>query len=619
MITQPMIITFLILIIATVLFIQGKHRSELIAVGSLLMLTVFGILTPEEALAGFSNPAVIMIAGLSIVGAGIFDSGLARNMGDALLRYSGNSEKKLLFLIIIIVSLCSAVLSNTGTVSVLLPIVMSVAFQLHMNPSRFLLPLAFASSIGGLLTLIGAPSNLIVNEALGKFGFEKLTFFEITGVGLVAVLAGLFFMMTIGQTLLPRYIHLSQPQSVEKSMSPGELAGLYKVYDQLHFIYVPETSEIVGERLADLRLPFNYEITVIEIERQVKEKLSLKQSKQSYIAKASEIIHPNDLLLVFGGTEQVNHFARQYELEQKPFHISDVKAHFLRRAFGLTEILVAPHSSLEGKTIVDLHFREKYNCNVLAINRKGDYYLSDIAHKKLTLGDALLVHGKWENIALISKDKRDVVVLGTAEEKTSSSRTDKSTVASLIMGIMLFLMIFDILSPVISIVLAAFLMIVTRCISSMEEAYTRVNWEPVILLAVMIPLATALQKTGGIQFLSNQFLTLFGGFGELGILISLYILTSIIAQFFNNIAATVMLAPIALTVSVDAGISPYPLLIGITAAVSMSFSTPFSSPANALVLTAGGYSYKDFVRVGLPLQLFIGICLITVVSLFFPF
>ena len=620
MITQPMIITFIILIIATALFIQGKYRADLIALGSLLVLTILGILTPEEAVSGFSNSAVIMIAGLYIVGAGIFDSGLARSIGQALIRFGGESEKKLMFLIIIIVSLCSAVLSNTGTVSVLLPVIVSVAFQLHMNPSRFLLPLTFASSIGGLLTLIGTPSNLIVSEALGKQGFEKLSFFDITGVGLVAVLAGLLFMMTIGQKLVPKYEHISAPISVEKSMSPGELAGLYKVYDQLHFIYVPETSEIVGERLADLKLPFNYEITVIEIERKMKEKLSLKQGKQSIIAKASEILHPHDLLLVFGGTEQVDHFVKKYELEQKLFDLSDMKAHFLRKTYGLTEILIAPNSSLEGQTIVDIHFREKYNCNVLAINQKGDYYLSDLANIKLKLGDALLVHGKWENIELISKDKHDVVVLGTMDEdNVFSLRQGKALMAAIIMGMMLFLMMFDIMPPVISILLASFLMIVTGCVQSIEGAYNRINWEAVMLLAAMIPFAVALQKTGGVQFLSNQFLVFFGGVSEVGILIALYVVTAIIAQFINNIATTVILAPIALTIAVDAGISPYPLLISIAVATSMAFSTPISSPTNALVLTAGGYSSKDFVRLGLPLQVFVGLSAIVAILLFFPF
>lgn len=620
MITQPMIITFTILIIATALFIQGKYRADLIAVGSLLVLTIFKILTPEEAVSGFSNSAVIMIAGLYIVGAGIFDSGLAKNIGHALIRFSGESEKKLLFLILIIVSLCSAVLSNTGTVSVLLPVIVSVAFQLHMNPSRFLLPLAFASSIGGLLTLIGTPSNLIVSEALGKSGFEKLSFFDITGVGLVAVLAGVLFMMTIGQKLLPKHEHLTAPTSVEKSMSPGELAGLYKVYDQLHFIYVPETSEIVGERLADLKLPLNYEITVIEIERKTKEKLSLKQGKQSIIAKASEILHPHDLLLVFGGTEQVDHFVKTYELEQKLFDLSDMKAHFLRKTYGLTEILIAPNSSLEGQTIVDIHFREKYNCNVLAINQKGDYYLSDLANLKLKLGDSLLVHGKWENIELISKDKHDVVVLGTMEEDNMVSlKQGKAFTAAIIMGLMLLFMMFEILSPMMSIVLASFLMIVTGCVQSIEEAYNRINWEAVILLAVMIPFATALQKTGGVQLLSNQFLVFFGGFGEIGILIAVYVVTAVIAQFVNNIATTVILAPIALTIAVDAGISPYPLLISIAVATSMAFSISVSSPTNAMVLTAGGYSSKDFVRLGLPLQVFVGVSAILAILFFFPF
>lgn len=615
---HPMIITFVILLIVTILFIQSKFRPDLIAVASLLTLTILGIITPEEALAGFSNSAVIMIAGLFIVGAGIFDSGLAKWVGNSLLKFGGNSENKLLFVIIITVSLFSAVLSNTGTVAVLLPVVMSMAFASQISPSRFLLPLTFASSLGGLLTIIGTPSNLIVSEVLVGSSLEQFGFFDITGIGIVALASGLFFMMTVGKRLLPK--NDSTPAQNNKGISAGELAGLYKVYEKLHFIYVPETADIVGERLADLKLPLRYEITVIEIERKTKEKLSLKQSIQSIIARADEIIHPGDLLLVFGGSEEVEHFVSTFELEKKPFHIEDIKSHFLSKTYGMTEILIAAHSSLEDQTIVDIHFREKYSCNVLAINRKGEYILTDLAKEKLKLGDALLVHGKWENIELVSKDKHDVVVLGSISEETNSSSTmGKAPIAAGVMIFMLLLMMTDVIPPVMSVILAALLMVVTGCIRSIEEAYHRINLEAVILIAAMIPMATALEKTGGVQYLSNGMLDLLGSYGPYAVLIGFYFLTTLLSQFISNTATAVVLAPVALTSAVGMAINPEPLLICVAVAASMSFSTPVASPTNALVMTAGGYKFMDFVRVGVPLQLFVSIFVIPAIPIFFPF
>ena len=246
---HPMMITFIILLIVTIMFVQNKYRADLIAMGSLLALTLFEVISPKEALAGFSNSVVIMIAGLFVVGAGIFDSGLAKKIGHTLLKYGGNSENKLLFIIMITVGIMSGFLSNTGTVAILLPIIMSIAFELQISPSRFLLPLAFASSLGGLLTLIGSPTNLVVSESLMKGGFEELGFFSITSVGIIALAAGLVFMMTFGKKLLPS--NEEAPSQKGKGISAGELAGLYKVYDRLHFVHVPKTSDIVGERLAD--------------------------------------------------------------------------------------------------------------------------------------------------------------------------------------------------------------------------------------------------------------------------------------------------------------------------------------------------------------------------------
>ncbi|MFS0782485.1 SLC13 family permease [Bacillus sp. 1P06AnD] len=617
MINQPMIITFIIVAIMCLLLLQGKLRADLIGMGSLLALTVFHIVTPEEAVSGFANPVVIMTGGLFIVGAGIFDSGLAKSVGSALFRMSGNSETKLIMIMFITVSLFSAVMSSAGTVAILLPIIMSIAFELKINPTRFLLPLTFAASLGGLLTLIGSPTNLIIADVLSKEGLDSLGFLDMTGIGLIALIAGIAFFLTVGRKIQP--IDQETISTPGKSISAGELAGLYKVYDQLHFVHVPETSEIIGERLEELKLPTRFEITVIEIERKSKDKMSLLHPKSSIVAKANEILYPNDLLLVFGEEEEVNHFISTYELEKRPFAIEEIKSHFLRKSYGMTEILLAPHSSLENLTIADLHFREQYSCNVLAINRKGDYIHTDLGRQKLKIGDALLVHGKWKNIDLISNQKDDLVVIGSkSDERKETETSGKAPIAALIMLLMLILLTFQLMSAVTSILLSAFLMVALGCIQSVESAYKRVNLEIVIVIATLLPVATALGKTGGTQLLSNSLQALVGDYGAYGLLIAFYIITSLLSQFMNSVATTILLAPIALTAALGMGINPEPIVVGIAVAASMSFST-IASPTNTLVMTAGGYKYADFLRVSLPLQVFIGIIAILAIPLFFPF
>jgi len=618
MTTTPMIITFVILLITILLFIQGKYRSDFIAVASLLALTVLGILTPEEALSGFSNSIVVMIAGLFIVGAGIFDTGLASKLGKALLRLGGNNEHKLLFIIIITVSLFGTVLSNTGTVAILIPVVMSIAVQMRINPSEFLIPLTYSSSLGGLLTLIGTTSTLVVSDALVHEGYEPLGFFSITGIGLVALISGIFFMMTIGRKLLPKDQELVNESS--DGMSPGELAGIYKVYDHLHFIYIPQSSDIVGERIVDLQLPVQFGITIIEIERKGKEIIPLLSNTQSIGARAGNVIYPEDLLLVFGESEQVDYFVTKYELEEKTFDLQKMKDHFLNKTFGMTEILLTPHSSMENDTIADIQFRKKYDCNVLAIKRKGKYIQSNLAKERLKQGDALLIHGQWENIEMLALDKKDLVVLGTiSKEADLAYAKGKAPIAGGIMLFMLSLMIFDVFTPVISVLLAAFLMLVTGCIRSFEGGYQRISWEVVILIATMLPVATALEKTGGVQFISNGILNLFGDYGPYGVLVSFFILTSIFSQFISNTATAVVFAPVAITTAIGMGVSPYPFIMAVAMAAGMSFSTPIATPANALVMNAGGYTFKDFVRIGLPMQLFVGAIVIIALPFFFPF
>lgn len=620
---QPLFITFLILVCTIAFIIQGKYRVDLIALVGLVVLGLTRILTLEELLAGFANPVVIMVAALFVISAGIFNSGLVDEIGHYLLRFGQRSESNLLLIVMLTGGLLSAFLSGTGIVVILIPIVMSLALKKKMSPSRYLLPLAYASSLGAVLTLIGTAPNVYISQLLQNQGIVNLSFFDFTPIGLVAFSAGVFFMMTLGRSLLPRDSIVAK-NSV-KGLSAGELAGMYKVYDRLHYLYIPSSSDIVGERLADLHLPVNYEITLIEIKRKVKEKqLSLLPKQIVISAKADEILHPDDIILVFGEEENVERLTADYELEYQHFNTEQIRKYFVSSKFGLTEILIMPHSIYENQTLMDVHFREKYRCNVLAINRNGEYIQTDIGTERLKPGDALLIHGEWKNIERISADLEDVIVIGSASTETETvlnphSTKSKTIIAGVITIVMIILLSIETIPAVLSVLTAALLMVITGCVRSMEEAYQKINWEPVLLIAAMLGMMQALDNTGGVRLISDSFMLFFENTGPYGLLIGFYLLTMMLGTFIPYGVAAIIMSPIALLCSESMGVSPIPILIGIAIAASLALSSPKASSSNTLVMTAGEYQPKDFALLGISLQAFVGIVLVIAIPLFFPF
>ncbi|MBA9025048.1 SLC13 family permease [Peribacillus huizhouensis] len=617
--TQPMLITFIILVCTFALIIQGKLRADLVALISLVILGLTGILNLEEALSGFSSPIVIMIGSLYVVGAGISLSGLADNIVSQLTQRKKGSEARMIIYVMATAGLLGSLLSGTAIVALMLPIVTSMALKNKKSPSRLLLPLAYATGLGGMLTMIGTTPNLVVSEILRSNEYANLTLFDFTPIGIVALVSGVIFMLTIGKRLLPnRFITLNNSG---KGLSASELAGMYKVYDRLHYLYIPSDSDIVGERLSELRLPVDYEITVIEIKRKTRDKqLSILTKSQNFSAKADEVLYPEDIILLFGEDDAVMKFADDFELEMRPFQQEEIKKHFLSSKFGLTEVLIMPHSDYENQSLQNVHFREKYQCSVLAINRKGEYIQSELATEQLKPGDALLIHGEWENIERVSSDLQDVLVVGSVslESETLVSK-NKAMIAAGITLLMMIMLSIDLISPTLSMSLAALLMIITGCLRSIEEAYQRINWESVIFIGAIIPLVLAFEKSGGVLLVSSIIENVIQWAGPYGLLGIIYLLTMLLSFFIPNGAVAIIIAPIAYTLAENLQYSPTPILMCVAVAASMAFSSPSVSPSNALVMTAGEYTQKDFAVIGILLQLFIGIIMIFAIPFFFPF
>ncbi|MFZ0577051.1 SLC13 family permease [Psychrobacillus psychrotolerans] len=608
-------ITFVVLAISIVLFISNRVRADLVAILALLAFVISGVLEPTEALAGFSNSVVIMIAGLFVVGAGIVRTGLAQSAGNLLLKWSGKSERKLFVLLLIITGSVGSFMSNTGVVALMLPIVISIAISINSSPSKYLIPLSYISSLSGLMTLIATPANLIVSQVLVDNGFEKLGFFEITPLGIIGITTGILYFLVARKYVLPNDKRKNNAGEGHK-LSPQQLAADYELGGNLHRIRVVEDSSIIGKQLAELKLPAKYHLAILKIDRKSMEGMNILPIRYQEMAGPMSVIEGKDILYVQGPLENTLQFVRDFHLEVDEETNAE---ELVSKQLGIAEVLLTPHSNLINETVGSISFREKYNLNILGINRKGEYVLTEMAEVRLRFGDALLVQGAWEEIELLSRAVKDVVIIGQPKEHASmAAASGKAPIAGAIMLLMIGLMVLEVFPAVISVLLAATLMVMTGCLRNMDDAYGKMNWESIILIAAMLPMATALEKTGGMVILSEGIVNLLGGFGAMGVLAGIYFVTMVFGQFISNTATAVLFAPIAMTAAISLDANPYTFLIAIAVSSSMAFATPVASPTNALVMTAGGYKFFDFIKAGIPLQIIMFIIMMIAIPIFFP-
>lgn len=621
-----MITTLIILALSAVFFVNGKLRSDLVALCALVLLIVFNILTPEEALSGFSNPIVIMMVGLFVVGGAIFKTGLVKMISSKILRLAGKSELKLFILIMMVTAFIGAFVSNTGTVALMLPIVVSMAASANISPGRFLMPLAFASSMGGMATLIGTPPNLVVDEVLSNAGFTDLSFFSFTPIGVICVLIGLVVLIPLSKFFLVKKED-GKDTKTTTGHSPKELAKKYQLSDNLYRIQIRPGSRIGGKKLQELNITQAYNLSILEIRRQSSSQGRFLKTVDQSLAGPHTELQENDILYVFGPFEKVNQFAKEQNLELTDTHVSEyvegAEVEKLSvREIGIAEVLLMPDSKLINKVVKDSGFRDKYSVNILGIQRKGEYILNDIKDIKMHAGDILLIQGTWDSIARMSQKQSQWVVLGQPLEEASKVTLDyKAPVAALIMVLMIAAMVFDFIPipPVAAVIIAGILMVLTGCFRNVEEAYKTINWESVVLIAAMLPMSLALEKTGASNLISEKLVSGLGDYGPLVLMTGIYFTTSLLTMFISNTATAVLVAPIALQSAIAINVSPYPFLLAVTVGASMCFASPFSTPPNALVMSAGKYTFMDYVKVGLPLQIVMGIVMVFILPLLFPF
>lgn len=592
---------------------QGKVRSDLVAVCSLLALVLFGILDTSEALAGFSNPVVIMMIGLFIVGAGIFRTGLAKMISSKILQTAGDNENKLFVLVMLVTASIGAFVSNTGTVAVMMPIVVSMAASANISPRRYLMPLAFASSMG-MFTLISTPPNLVINNALIEANYKGLSFFSFAPIGFVALSIGIIVLFFLSKLLISK---TDSSDKKKQGKSLKELAEEYNLSHQSYKIEVKDNSPLLNKSLAELQIATNYDVSISKIIQQKGNSRFRKKYKEE-VAGPKSVIEKDDILYCHGEIDQIERFVSENNLYLEKGNKRDDFANF--QDSGIAEVFIMPNSRLINRTISETQFREEYNVNVLGIQRQKEYQMHDIKDTKLHSGDALLIQGTWKDLANLGNRQDDLVLVGQPlKEASKVTLNQKAPLAATIMLLMVVAMVFEIVPSVIAIMLAAVAMVITGCLRNMEEAYDSINWESVVLIGAMLPMATAFQNTGVDTLISGGLVSKLGNMGPYALMAGIYFCTSLLTMFISNTATAVLFTPIALKAAVGMEVSPYPFLFAVAVAASMCFASPFSTPPNALVMTAGRYSFMDYVKVGLPLQIIMGIVMIMVLPLLFPF
>ena len=617
-------VTIIVLALSIIFFVSGKVRSDLVALCALLALLIFQILTPEEGLSGFSNSTVVMMVGLFIVGGGIFQTGLAKMISSKILKLAGKSELRLFLLVVLTTAGIGAFVSNTGTVALMLPIVVSMAAIAGANPSRLLMPLAFASSMGGMMTLIGTPPNLIISDTLADAGYDRLSFFSFLPVGLICVTVGTLVLLPLSKWFLDKRRKSDDASSGSKSLN--QLVNEYGLSLNLFRVRVSRESGIAGRTMGSLNLRSGYGLNILEIRRQDSSVQNRFMRTVKQYSAPDTVLEDGDVLYLSGQQDQVRRFAADFGLSVMDDRSTEENKHDGASLdfydIGIAEVLLMSSSRMNNHTVKEADFREKFNVNVLGIRRKHEYLLHDLGDVKMHEGDVLLVQGGWKDIARLSKEDEDWVVLGQPLEEAAKVTLDyKAPVAALIMVLMIVLMVFDFIpiAPVTAVLIAAVLMVLTGCVRNMEAAYKTINWETIVLFAAMMPMSQALEKTGISDLISNTLVSSIGGFGPLALLAGIYFTTSLMTMFISNTVTALLMAPIALHSALQIGVSPVPFLFAVTVGASMCFASPFSTPPNALVMSAGQYTFMDYIKVGLPLQIIMGVVMVLVLPLLFPF
>lgn len=630
---NPITYTFLVLLITIGLFIWDKLRADYVALASMMALVLGGILSASEALKGFSDSTVIMIAALFVVGEGLSRTGVTTYISGRIIRIAGKNVFRMIIVLMAGTALLSAFMSNTGTVATLLPAVIAIAWSIDNYPSKLLIPLAFAANVGGLLTLTGTPPNIVVSNVLVEAGFESFGFFEYSWIGVPLLVVTVGYMALFGQKFLPVSKATGRPEDLGSSMLG--ISESFALEGKLFLAYVNDDSGLAGRSLAESELGKNYMVTVLGMEerrdtdRPAANSLQsrfrqtlhrLEQSASVELPVASTLIKPHTVLILKGSSTAIKEAAKDMSFVVDEIHLDPAKLTdlLISTEVGLAEVLITPRSVYRGLSVQESNFMEKFEVQVMSI-RRGDSLLTR-KQTKLKFGDALLVRGYWRKIAVLKEERRNFTVIGSPDEMSRQvpRLSWRALAAALALTGMVVLMVTKLVPAVMAVLIAAMVMVLAGCLN-MSQAYRSIGWQSVVLIAAMIPMSNALAVTGGAEMMARYMVDTLGSLGPLALLTGVYLLTAGFSQVLSNTATTVLVAPVVLQAALVSNISPYPMLMMVAVGASAAFLTPISSTTNLMVMTPGGYRFTDYVLVGLPLMLLFLILSLLLIPIVWPF
>ncbi|YBA30193.1 SLC13 family permease [Klebsiella pneumoniae] len=597
--------------IAVVLFATGKVRMDAIALMVIVAFVLSGTLTLNEAFSGFSDPNVILIAALFIIGDGLVRTGVATKMGAWLVSVAGNSETKMLIYLMLTVAGLGAFMSSTGVVAIFIPVVLSVSARMNTSPSRLMMPLSFAGLISGMMTLVATPPNLVVNSELLREGLHGFSFFSVTPIGLVVLILGIVYMLAVRFML--KTDNGDSARDGRKRSTFRDLIREYHLTGRARRLAIRPGSPMIGQRLDDLKLRERYCANVIGVERWRRFRRVIVN-----VNGVSEF-RARDVLLIDMSASDVD--LRQFCGEQMLEPMVLRGEYFADQALdvGMAEVALIPDSEMMGKTVREIAFRTRFGLNIVGMKRDGKAMDGSVVDEPLQLGDILLVVGNWRQIALLAKRGRDFVVLNMPVEVDDASPAhSQAPHAIFCLVLMVALMLTDEIPNPIAAIIACLLMGKFRCINA-ESAYKAIHWPSIILIVGMMPFALALQKTGGVDLVVKGLMDVAGGEGPYLMLGCLFVMCAAIGLFISNTATAVLMAPIALAAAKSMGVSPYPFAMVVAMAASAAFMTPVSSPVNTLVLGPGKYSFSDFVKIGVPFTILVMVVCVLLIPVLFPF
>ncbi len=599
---------FLILLGAAILFASNRVRPDVVALLTVLALMLTEVLTPREALAGFGDPVIIVIAGLLVVGEALTRTGVAQAISRWIMRFAGSNETRILILLMASAGLLGAVMSSTAVVAIFIPVALAIGRKSGVAPSRLLIPLSYASLISGMLTLIATTPNLVASSELDKAGFEPFNFFDFTPLGLTVLVLGIAYIVLFGRRFLP-----GQERTPVETVRQGmrELLAEFDIPGQADRLRISPLSPLVGRTLVDSEIGTRYDAWIVLLER---------EERLGRVTKASPsgdlTLRAGDVLVVGGAQESIDQLVNETELERLP--LEDRHRRRWLRDVGLAIVLVHPESRMLGKSLKKGRFRSRYSLNVLAVRRKGKI-LDSFLDKSLQVGDELLLLGSWDLIGRLQRFGHDFVLLALpAELQEMAPARRLAPVALLILIGMVLLTALEIVPIVVAVMLAALAVVATRTLT-MEDAYRSIHLSSLVLVAGMLPVADALQKTGGVDLVVGGLVSGLGDSGPYLMLSALFWMTAGLGVFLSNTATAVLMAPIAIGAAQAVGVSPYAFVMTIAIAASAVFMSPFSTPVVTLVVAPGGYRFSDFLKVGTPLVILTWLVALLLIPLLFPF